>query len=185
MNRKFIALLAIFAIALSSTGLASLAVIQDNITATITATATTIDFRANGTKSLSVDLGLVERGDVRIIPITLSNSGTGYVSVDQSDALAVVGTGDIGNTTKSVIYPNVSTANCSVAGGVVPTPAQWAAAGLLSATPLYGGNPLNIPANTQYDICVVLQLGGNASLGQFASGGTVLTAAWTLHGYYP
>jgi hypothetical protein len=59
-------------VGLSWTGLSSLALLQDNVTATINGSITTIDLRVNGTKSAVINLadGAIP-GDYRSNPRTL------------------------------------------------------------------------------------------------------------------
>jgi hypothetical protein len=193
MNKRFIALLAIFAIALSSTGLASLATLQQNLQVSIIGTATTIDFQFdNTTTTLSVDFGLVERGNVRFVPIHLTNSeGTGYVSVSTSPVSAGGGTSPyfltntaaITTDSRMVTYFGIDPANCSVAGGVVP--ADWSTAGLVGAVPLFPGTGFTIAAGGSQNICAVIQVGGDPSLGPVPANGTAFDLQWTIRGFYP
>jgi hypothetical protein len=191
MNRRAVALLAIFAIALSGTGLASLAVLQQTLTVTIVGTATTIDFRVNNTTpTLSLDFGLLERGDIRYQPLHLTNSGTGYVAVSTNpgspgggtNPLAVLNTQDITTTTKLQVFENKAVAECFVGSPTADVP-DWNVVPLISAAPIFGGSAFNIPAGGFKDICLAFQIGGDVSLGSLT--GTNFDALWRLKGFYP
>lgn len=192
MDRKLLLLIAVFAIALSGTGIASLATLQQNLNLTVVGTATTIAFKINdSTPTFAVDFGLVERGDVRFLPINLSNTaGTGYVSVSTSAASPGGGTSpyftlngaDITTSTKMVAYADTPAADCNAASAGVP---NWATAPTIATAPIFGGSGFTIPAGGFKDICLVFQVGGDSSLGPVAAGGTNLDLLWQIKGYYP
>ena len=190
-NRRAVALLAIFAIALSGTGLASLAVLQQTVSVAVTGTATTIDFRINNQRpTLAVDFDLVERGDIRYLPLHLTNDGTGYVSISTSPAspgggtnpIATTNAADITVNTRLVAYADVPTADCNSVGAPV---SDWGSQPLIGASPIFGGAGFTINAGAFKDICLVFQVGGDASLGAVAANGTNFDAYWQLKGFYP
>jgi len=179
MNRRAIALMAVFALALSGTGLASLAVIHDDITIAISGTATRLDFQVNGTKHLAIDFGPVERGTIKYVPIHYTNSGNGYVNVD-GPIFATTNGSEISTTTRAVALGG-GAATCNATGNPV---ADWSTAPLATAADIFNGNH-QIDAGNAFDVCMVYQVGGDASLGAPAAGGTVLALNYSLAGYYP
>lgn len=182
INRRNAALLLAFAVGLTYTGVSSLAVIHDNVTIAISGTATTLDFRANGEKNLAIDFGLVLRGDIQYVPLHLTNSGTGYVSIDSPDAIAVTNGTEISDTTKLSVWENVPASGCNASSGF---PINWSTTGTVGTVPIFSGTKLTINAGDSKDICAIYQVGGDASLGAFPTNGTVLDLLYRLNGYYP
>jgi hypothetical protein len=200
---KTAALFLVLAFALSGTGLLSLAELTDTVRIDQSATATTINFQANGTKSLVVDFGLVERGDIKFMLLNLTNTGTGYVNVP----LYLDGTdNDITNSTRVVFYDfgrglpadDVPDASCTEAGagaaGIIPT--NWlTGASPVKTTPFWTGMIVDhgngsvpgtqIPAGGHAKICAVYQIGGDANGPAFTAGGTIYAMSYRMPAFYP
>ena len=175
-NRRAVALLAIFAIALSGTGLASLAVLTDTVTTTVNASITTIDLNVNGTKSATINLadGAIP-GDVRYASLHFTNSGTGYVNVPSSVSIQA-GAGQLTSDSVMKVWNAVSPANCSAAGGVT------AAGGQPLTTAPWDNQPV-IAAGDSMDVCFVYRLGTTGA--EYTDGISAFQLLYSFPAFYP
>lgn len=175
-DRKKLAILAIFAIAISGTGMASLAVLTDTVTTTVNASVTTIDLNVNGTKNATINLadGAIP-GDFRYASLHFTNSGTGYVKVPSSVSIQL-GSGQL--TTDSIykVWSGVAPAQCApgngltVAGGTALTVAPW-------------DNQPQIDAGASLDYCFVYRLGTTNA--QYTDGVSAFQLLYSFAAFYP
>jgi hypothetical protein len=181
MNRRAIALLAVFAIALSGTGLASLAVLTDNVSVTVNGSITTIDLRANGTKSATIDLATGSiPGDLRFASIHLTNSGTGYVKLPTGTSIQS-GAGQLTSDSRVEVWASVAPAQCNDAG-FTGTPFGTASTPRLLTDALWDGEP-QIDAGGFRDYCLRYRLGTANST--YADGISAFSLLYAISGYYP
>jgi hypothetical protein len=173
MNRRAVALLAVFAIALSGTGLASLAVLTDTVDVTVNASITTINLTANGTKHATINLadGGIP-GDFRYASVVFTNTGTGYVRIP-------TGTNpgsnlDLAQASAVNVQRGVSPSQCNAAGvgtGDFSTGAQS-----LSA-PLWSEPFIQLDAGNTLNICLWYRLG--------QTGGTYTASTFSIFYNFP
>ncbi len=153
LNRRGIALIAVFAIALSGTGLASLAVLVDQATVTVNASITTIDLKANGTKAASFDLQVIP-GETDYIPVHLTNTGTGFVTVSTTSSPDA---SQLAAATTVHVYNDVSAANCNLANT-----SGLSVGDATTSDPLFTGT-IQINAGAVRDYCLSYRFGTAAS----------------------
>jgi hypothetical protein len=149
--------------------------LNDQATLDVQASLTTIDFRIDGSKAASIDLGHVIPGDIAYAPVALSNSGTGYIRIHTTTAISAT---PLGDATKVTFFPNVaSTSNCNAAGvGTI----NWTNAQSAS-DPLFTGE-IQIDATATQYACVVYKFGNS---GDHFAGSTIFNPFYTIAGYYP
>jgi hypothetical protein len=177
MNRRAIAILAVFAIALSGTGIASLAVLTDTVTTDINASITTIDLTVNGTKSATINLaaGAIP-GDLRFAAVVFHNAGTGYVQLP-SGANVTAGNGSqFAADSAYKAYRGVNPAQCGAGNGLDATGAT-----ALTVAPWTGNDQIDAGATVNY--CFVYRLGTTNAV--YNDGVSAFTHHFAFPAFYP
>lgn len=177
-NRRLIALFAVFAVALSGTGIASLAILTDQASVTVNASITTIDLRVNGTKSATINLpdGLVP-GDLAYASLHITNSGTGWVRVTPSASVQSGGGTQLVAGTIVKYWSGVAPAQCGAGNGLDAT------GGVALNGPALGGSEFTIDAGSFRDYCAVYRVGQTGA--SYTDGGTSWSQLISLAGLYP
>jgi hypothetical protein len=171
LTRK-VAVLAIFGLVLGGSGLASLAQLQSTVTTTVTASVTSIDLSANGTKTLAVDLGQVIPGDLRTIPITFVNNGSGYVNLPS--------TATSNGSAVSLASVRMSRTGISPSECATSTASDWTQMSLTD--PLWPTNAnVTIAGGATLDLCIAYRVGAYG--GTYTGEGMVNTL--TFAGFHP
>lgn len=178
-NKRALALLAIFSIALSGTGLASLAVINDNVQVSMEASVATIDLNANGQKSSTIAFGFIEPGDVKYAAVLLTNSGNSYVNIPATFQTSSNG---ISLASKVITADNVSAANCNETGRPVSA-AEWSTAAQVNDSYVPWPSTRTIDAGGSRDVCFIFTIGQTGSA--YGAGNTNFIAQLRIAGFYP
>lgn len=176
LNRRQVALLAILAIALSGTGLSSLALLEDQVTATVNASITTIDLKVNGAEDAVIDLEAgATPGDLRYAPIVFTNTGSGWVQVP-SVVSSITNAGQLTADSVYKVWQGVAPSNCNSTSGL----------NITGATPIdeapWGGTQ-TIDAGATLETCFIYRIGSTGAT--YTDGFTNFSIHYTFAGFYP
>ena len=176
-DRRRLALLGVFAIALTGTGISSLATINDQLDAVVNGSVTVIDLKLNGSKSITIDLptGLTP-GDYAYASLIFDNTASnGYAKIP-ADTVSVTG-GQLATDSLVKVW-EVPQASCNAAS--------------LDAAPFTGAQSLSADlwdVDTQLDagntkpICLQYRVGVGG--GTYAAGNSTFSVHYSFPAYYP
>lgn len=161
MSRRAVALLAIFALLLTGSGLSSLAVLTDTLNGANTINITTIDLQANGLQSVSSTLAM-EPGQYSGVYYDLSNAGSGSLTATLSASSSTVPGSDLA-TGISIYVSDSGPTDCAL-GAANPNINRWGA-GTNASTTMSGlvaamsGKTIPLNAAQHKDLCLTYVLG--------------------------
>lgn len=185
-----VALISVFALVLTGSGLASLATLVDTGRATFNASVTTIAFQIDGMEDVTYTFPAgITPGEVHLQPIHLSNTGTGHVRVPVV-VEAIAGNGStLWADTRAYVLQGADPATCNTSNTDLIAAVDWSADGSgtgpfksisLSTAPW---DEFQISAGNAEDLCAIFRLG--ATNADYAAGGTAISWAWRMDAFYP
>jgi hypothetical protein len=176
-SKKSAAALLVFAVALTASGVGSLATLNDTASTVITASITSIDLQANGTKSAAIDFGQVEPGTIGYAPITLTNAGSGYLRLT---AASISNGSPVSNDSRVQFIPGLGAANCNatdvpwntITNGqtIVQSSIPLDGVGAAPAEHIIGAAGTTGPNGSTYGFCAVYKVGVSNGVGYGQTG---------------
>lgn len=191
-GRRKIALVAIFGLVLSGTGLASLAQLVDTGRATFNASVTTIAFQIDGLEDVTYTFpaGLTP-GEVHVQPMLLSNiNGTGYVRVPVAVEPITGNSNALWNDTRVYVGQGINAPQCTSTNTGLLDAVDWTTDGSGGPTKPFKSISLSTPPWSEFQIdagasnpmCVLVRLG---TVGGSYTGSTAISWAYRMDAFYP
>jgi hypothetical protein len=181
LNLRKLALVSAFALVLGGSALSSSAMLTQVLQTTVNGSVTTISVAQNGVTDLVVDLptGLTA-GDVAFVPITFTNTGTGYANLTNAP-VSITGGATIVPDSKKIWWTGITPDQCTETA--LGEALDWGGNKALPLSAPLWDNTNTISAGEAWDVCLAVKIGDSAN--SYGTGDTNFQAVYRTTAIYP